>query len=251
MTSTTLTTLQSSHTPEAIRRRLQERQVHSYLKDFVYGAIDGAVTTFAVVSGVAGAQLSPQIVVILGLANLAADGFSMAVGNFLGTRTEEELRSSAKKREELHIDQIPEGEREEIRQIFARKGFEGKDLEKIVKTITSNKKQWVDTMLKEELGIPVEGPSPWRAALSTFTAFVLVGFLPLVAFLIDLAFPEVLFNPFLISAFMTGLAFFVVGAFKSSFVGKPWFLAGLETLLMGGGAAILAFVVGLLLRNLE
>lgn len=250
MNDNTREKLRLTHTREAIRKRLEEGAKHSYLRDLVYGAVDGAVTTFAVVSGAAGANLSSGIVVIMGLANLAGDGFSMAVGNFLGTRAEEGLRSAARKREEFHIEAIPEGEREEIRQIFASKGFRGKELEKIVGTITSDKKQWIDTMLKEELGMALENPSPWKAAFFTFAAFILVGFLPLVSFLFQFAFPYANGNPFFASALLTGLAFFVVGAFKGRFIGEPWPLAGLGTLLMGGSAAALAFGVGLLLRNL-
>ena len=241
--------LKFTHTREAIQKRLEEGARHSYLRDLVYGAVDGAVTTFAVVSGAAGAHLSSGIVIIMGLANLAGDGFSMAVGNFLGTRAEEDLRWAARKREELHIDTIPEGEREEIRQIFASKGFRGEELERIVETITSDKKQWIDTMLKEELGMVLKGPSPWKAALSTFTAFILAGFLPLVAFLFQFVFPHADFNPFFVSAFLTALAFFIVGALKGRFIGKPWPWAGLETFLMGGCAAALAFWVGVFLRH--
>ena len=100
--------LKESHTRSAIRRRLNSERSHSYLKDFVYGAIDGTVTTFAVVSGVAGAALSSKIVIVLGLANLLGDGFSMAVGNYLGTRSEAQQRDQARKREEQHIEKVPE-----------------------------------------------------------------------------------------------------------------------------------------------
>lgn len=242
--------LEHPHTREAIQKRLREGVRHSYLRDFIYGAIDGAVTTFAVVSGVAGANLASGIVIILGLANLIGDGFSMAVSNFLGTRAENGLRAMARRMEERHIETIPEGEREEIRQIFAAKGFQGRELELAVNIITSDRKRWVDTMLQEELGLTLEGASPWKAAITTFTAFILIGFLPLFSFLFRILIPEIQFNSFFASAVLTGTAFFVVGAFKSRFVGEKWFIAGFETLLAGSAAAALAFGAGAFLRRI-
>ncbi len=244
-----LTHLKASHTPSAIERRLNSGSKHSYLRDFVYGAVDGTVTTFAVVAGVAGAGLSPGVTIILGLANLLADGFSMAVSNFLATRAEQHQREQARKTEEYHIATIPEGEREEIRQIFAAKGFSGDDLERVVEIITSDVQRWVDTMMQEELKLPLEGPSPTRAALTTFAAFVLVGTLPLVTFFFWLFIPTATLNFFLWSCVITSGTFFGIGAFKSRFVGRNWLVSGMETLLMGGTAAALAYLVGVLLRD--
>lgn len=240
--------LYSSHTTAAIEARLKEGSRHSYLRDFIYGSVDGAVTTFAVVAGVAGAQLSAGIVIILGVANLVADGFSMAVSNYLGTRAENELRDLARRNEEEHIDKIPEGEREEVRQIYAAKGFAGAELESVVKVITSDREQWINTMLKEEWGFSAIPISPVRAGAVTWAAFILVGSLPLIAFLVKAGIPKLEFEPFQVSIVMTGAAFFIVGAFKSRFVGHSWWRSGLETFLVGSFAAGLAYFAGVLLR---
>ena len=174
--------LEHDHSVEAIQRRLSSVK-HNYVRDWIYGGIDGAVTTFAIVSGVAGAQLSPLIVLILGFANLVADGFSMAASNFLGTRAEIDDYKRIKEIEHKHIKFHPEGEREEIRQIYKDKGFEGEELEKAVELITADEDRWVQTMLTEEYGLPAEIRSPWKAALSTFTAFCICGLVPLVPYL--------------------------------------------------------------------
>ncbi len=236
-----------SHTPDGIRERLGSRTDHSYLRDFVYGGIDGAVTTFAVVSGVAGAELSSGIIIVLGLANLLGDGFSMAAGNFLGSRADLQILDAAREMEERHIDRYPDGEREEIRQIYSSKGFAGDDLDRAVEIITSNKQLWVDTMLREELGFALDRPNPMRAALVTFGSFLVIGILPLIVFLIDYVTP--LADPFLYSSVLTAGAFFIVGAIKSRFVAQQWYLAGLETVAVGGIAAGLAYVVGMALKT--
>lgn len=244
------TTLEHSHSPEDIARRVNAKTEHSYLRDFVYGAIDGTVTTFAVVSGVAGAGLNPQIVIVLGLANLLGDGFSMAASNYLGTRTEEQLRDKAREMERRHIRQVPQGEREEVRQIFANKGFTGDDLERAVEIITSDERLWIDTMLVDELGQTLEGPSPFKAAATTFLAFLIVGLLPLLVFIYGYFTPTEPTTLYLASAVITGVAFFLVGAAKSLFVDQSWAWSGLETLSIGGIAAGLAYAVGVSLQGL-
>lgn len=243
--------MQAAHTRENIRQRLQNNASHSYLKDFVYGAVDGTVTTFAVVSGVAGAQLSPTIVIIMGLANLIADGFSMAVSNYLGTRTENQLLEKTRAEELRQIRLFPEGEKEEIRQIFANKGFSGEYLEKAVDIITANPSLWADTMLQEEYNLSLYGATAWKAALATFTSFVLIGIVPVFPFLWNWGFGGSFRQPFLWSSIFTGLAFFGIGTIKSRFVGKAWYWSGLETLLLGGGAAVLAYLAGILLKGIE
>lgn len=241
--------LEAEHTAEAVRRRLSAPPPASYLRDFIYGAIDGTVTTFAVVAGVEGASLSATVVIILGVANLAADGFSMAVSNFLGSRADAQQRERALREEHRHIELVPDGEREEIRQLFAAKGFRGDDLERVVDVITSDRDVWVATMMREELGYGSDAVDPVRAAASTFVAFVTVGFLPLAPFIWDLVLPGDVAEPFTWSAILTGVAFFVVGGLKARFVDQPFWRSGLETLAVGGAAAVLAYVIGAVLQG--
>ena len=243
--------LKASHTSEQIRQRLNTQPPQSYLRDFVYGAIDGAVTTFAVVSGVAGAGLSPTIVIILGGANLVGDGFSMAAGNFLGTRSEQQLLAKLRRMEERHIEAVPQGEREEIRQIFAAQGFAGEDLERVVKVITSDRERWVATMLKEEHGVSPIARSAWKAALMTLVAFLIVGAIPLLPFGFELLAQNSIADPFRWSSIATGIAFFAVGTVKARFVDQHWVSAGLETFSIGAAAAGLAYLVGQWLGQLN
>jgi VIT1/CCC1 family predicted Fe2+/Mn2+ transporter len=239
------TPLHIDHHPEAISARLQAERRHSYLGDAVLGGIDGCVTTFAVVAGALGAGFPRLVVVILGFANLIADGFSMAAGNFLGTKSQREQVEKTRAAEERQVDEVPEGEREEVRQIFARKGFSGDDLARVVDVITRDRRLWIDTMLTEEHGLQVEGPSPVRAGAATFLAFLLVGVVPLAPFLMPGLAPE---RMFAVSVGATALAFLAVGIGKGIVLGRPLLRAGLETLLIGGGAAVLAYLVGSWLR---
>jgi len=238
--------LEEMHRPEAIRRRLQGQRRHSYLGDAVLGGIDGCVTTFAVVAGAVGGGFSSLVVVVLGFANLLADGFSMAISNYQGTKSQRELVEAARREEERHIARYPEGEREEIRQIYAGKGFEGEVLDAIVEGITQDRRLWVDTMLTEELGLQLDGPRPLRSGLATFGAFLIVGIVPLFPFLFE---GHSLEATFLFSSIAAAGAFFCVGLFKGLVLGRSAVKAGFETLLTGGGAAVLAYVVGVWLRH--
>ncbi len=236
--------LEHGHDPDEIARRLSQGPSISYLRDWVYGGIDGAVTTFAIVAGVVGADLSAGIVLILGLANLLADGFSMAAANFTGTKAEREDYERLRQQEHRHICEAPAGEQEEIRQIFAAKGFKGRDLDRAVAVITSSAERWVETMLVEEYGLSRALRSPVRAALATFAAFVLCGAVPLMPFLFgghaSLGW----------SVALTALVFFAIGSLKSKWSTVVWWRSGLETLSIGLLAAGLAFGVGNALRAL-
>ncbi len=237
--------IEHEHSPEAIARRLEEGPQANYLRDWVFGGIDGAVTTFAIVAGVAGAALSTKIILILGAANLLADGFSMAAGNYSGVKAEKDDYERLREMEYRHILATPEGEREEIRQIFAAKGFKGEDLDRAVAIITECRERWVQVMLEEEHGAPKVERSAIKAGLVTFCAFFVCGTVPLAPFLVGGA-----ANSLAIAAGMTGLTFFGIGSLKAKWSTAPWWRSGLETLTIGMIAAGVAYGVGLALKGL-
>ena len=166
-----------------------------YLRDVIYGAMDGAVTTFAVVSGVTGAGLSPKIVLVLGVAGVVGDGFSMAAGNYLGTKAEGERRASV------------DGE------------------------------------------VVDDGSHPLAAAVATFLAFLMAGFIPLIPY-IAAAFGASMQPLAVVSTILTCITFFLIGAGKSLVVPVRWWTAGLESLAVGTVAASLAYFCGEFLGHL-
>jgi VIT1/CCC1 family predicted Fe2+/Mn2+ transporter len=237
--------VEHEHSEQAIRERIRNStRRHNYIRDWVYGGIDGAVTTFAIVSGVVGADLSNKVIVILGLANIVADGFSMAASNFLGTKAEHDEIKHWENVEKRHIEEAPEGEKNEIREIFRQKGFAGADLENAVNVITSSHQQWIQTMLKEEYGLPLEIRSAWLAATATFVSFVLCGFVPLLPYLLGWG------SDFVMSSVLTGVVFFAIGSVKSIWSVDGWWESGSKSLLVGALAAALAYGVGYFLKTL-
>ncbi len=232
------------HSPEAIAARLSEGPSVHYLREWVYGGIDGVVTTFAIVAGVVGANLSPVIVLILGVANLIGDGFSMGAGAYSSAKAEEDNYARLREIEAGHIEKYPEGEKEEIRQIFAAKGIEGESLENLVETISGDEKLWIDIMMQEEYGMSAPLHTAINTAIHTFLAFVVCGAMPLLPFLMKTPFQAAA------SLVLAALTFFAIGSFKSIWSVKPWWREGVGTMAIGLIAAGLAFVIGYGLRHL-
>jgi len=230
--------LEHSHRPADIANRLASGPDASYLRDWIYGGIDGAVTTFAVVAGSLGADLSSKIILILGVANLLADGFSMAAANYSGSKSENEDYARLRAVEEKHIALAPDGEREEIRQIFEAKGYAGKDLEAMVRLVTSNKATWIETMMQAEYGMSDGARTPLKAALYTFAAFVVFGSIPLLPFVISLPASAAT------ATILTALAFFAIGSMRARWSQRHWISCGFETTAIGMLAAVIAFLAG-------
>ncbi len=245
-----LAAAREAHREDRIEKYLHATQSGAYVGDMVYGAIDGIITTFAVVSGVAGAQLSPGIVLILGFANLFADGLSMGVGNFLATKSQRDYEREERAREQWEVEHLPDEERQELRELYRRKGFSGEDLERAVAVLTADKKRWVHVMMTEELGIVHDDTRPIAHAAATFVAFVVAGFIPLVAHVLGYSLAFFSAHAFPLACVMTALALFWVGAARTYVTRRVWYLSGSEMLIVGGLAATAAYLVGYLLKGL-
>jgi VIT1/CCC1 family predicted Fe2+/Mn2+ transporter len=218
-----------------------------YIGDAVYGSYDGIITSFAVVAGVAGANLSSAIVLILGGANLLATGFSMASGNYLARKSEMEYRKTERVKEEWEIKNLADEERQEIREIYQAKGFSGVDLERAVEIITSNPKLWTEEMMRGELKIMDDKDAhPIQSAATTFVSFVLAGAVPLLPYV----FGRVSGESFVWATIFTVLVLFSVGSLRTVVTGRRWWLSGIEMLVIGLLAATLAYFVGELLGSL-
>lgn len=217
-----------------------------YIHDIVYGANDGIVTTFAVVSGVAGADLQPYVVIILGFANVFADALSMGLGNYLSGKSKTDNYRRLLKEEMKEIEHMPEIEREEIREIYEAKGFTGEDLERTVRVITADKKVWAETMMREEHGLlEEEDGSPALHGVMTFGAFVAFGSIPIIPYVLPIADG----SRFLTTIVSTGIALLLVGLLRSWVTRERIFRGPLEVLGIGAVCAVVAYFVGVALKG--
>ena len=223
---------------------------HQYIGDMVYGGLDGIITTFAVVSGVAGAQLGANIVLILGLANLFADGFSMATGAYLSSKSEQEYYDREWQREMWEVENFPEGERLELVKIYRDQGYSEEDAAQIVDIQARTPERWVKAMMVEELGLLPDERKPLLSGLATFVSFVVAGVVPLIVYLVGLVAPIPSGTAFPASLGLSALALFGLGAAKVLVTKLSFLRSGIEMLLVGGLAAGVAYGVGALLKGI-
>lgn len=232
-------------------KKHREEEIHghrlgSVIQDIVYGGNDGIVTTFAVVAGTMGAGLPRYIVIILGLANLLADGISMATGAYLSLRSERDQFKRILKEELEEIEDHPDLEREEIREFFGKKGFAGEDLERVTQVITGDKIVWADTMMHAEHGLTSESTErPVLHALTTFLSFQLFGIIPLLPYLFTLI-PEERFG---IAILSTGIALTLLGLTKSWVTRERLWRGPFEIVSVGAAGAFAAYAIGVLLKS--
>jgi VIT1/CCC1 family predicted Fe2+/Mn2+ transporter len=241
-----------AHSPEAIRRATEQHggTSHQYVGDMVYGGLDGIVTTFAVVSGVAGAGLGSGIILILGLANLLADGLSMAAGAYLSLKSEREYYQREREREAWEVEHFPEGERIEMLELYKAKGYSQEDAQTLIAIQSKNQELWVDEMMVQELGLLPDDRRPTYSALATLASFVVAGAVPLLVYVVGLFVPIDPSTAFMTSIILSAMALFGLGAAKVLITERNWFRSGLEMLIVGGLAAAVAYLVGYLLQGL-
>lgn len=234
-------------TERHLKQEMHGSRLGPYIQQIVYGGNDGIITTFAIVAGTVGADLSAGVVIVLGLANLLADGCSMAAGAYLSKRSEidQYRRLLAEERQELRAH--PEIEREEIRIAYEKKGFKGKDLDEMVRLLTSKKEVWEEAMMREEHGLEApEEKRPMIDALTTFASFVLFGAIPLLAYVLPLD----LESPFTVAVVSTSVALAVLGLTRSYVTKQRLFRGPLEVLAVGMGSSAIAYGIGMALRSL-
>lgn len=226
------------------------RTAAQIIGDIVYGGHDGAITTFAIIAGAVGAELNATTVVILGLANVIADGISMAASSYLARKSELQALQFRQAVEEWETKHKPEQERQEIRRILEEKGYHGEDLERLVGLIVKNPKFLVDLMMNEELGIAVvkQAEQPRRAAAITFVSFVAAGLIPLAPYFVELGQPANALFPFAILA--SAAALFLIGILRAIITNRAWYTSSLEVLLVGTLAGGSAYVIGRILERI-
>ena len=242
----------SAHTSERIAEAAEEHggAGSQYLGEMVYGGLDGIITTFAVVSGVAGAQLGTPVILILGLANLFADGFSMATGAYLSTKSEQEYYRKEWEREAWEVEHFPDGERAELYEVYRKRGYAEDEARQLVDIQSREPRRWVKAMMIDELGMMEDEVNPFINGLVTFGSFVVAGAVPLLVYLLGLVFSIPSQAAFPVAIALSGLALFGLGAAKVLVTKLNPIRSGLEMLIVGGLAAGVAYAVGALLKGI-
>lgn len=216
----------------------------SALSDIILGGQDGIVNVLGVILGVAAATSDPYLVLVAGLAATFAESVSMGAVAYTSTLADADYYESERAREYRHIQEVPHLEVNEIRSIYAKKGFKGELLERIVDTITANQDVWVAVMMAEEHQLtPVDRKVAWRSALVVGFSAIVGSLIPLIPFL----FLPILYG-MIASVSVTAIVLYIVGAYKArAMVGHP-LKSGMEMALIGTISALVGYLVGALLK---
>jgi VIT1/CCC1 family predicted Fe2+/Mn2+ transporter len=216
----------------------------SSLSDVILGGQDGLVNVLGVILGVAAATGSTYIVLVAGLAAAVAESVSMGAVAYTSTLADADYYESERAREYRHIKELPQFEKDEVRQIYAKKGFKGELLDHIVETITTNQDIWVAVMMAEEHQLtPVDRSSAWKAALIVGFSAIIGSLIPLAPFLFLPVVPSMI-----LSVVITAGVLFGVGVYKAKvMIGSP-VKSGLELALIGTLSALAGYAIGVLLK---
>ena len=210
------------------------------VRELVFGANDGLVAAFAVASGVNGAGVQSKVILIAGLAELIGGTISMALGAYLSTKSQIEYYGGEMGREAYEVENFPEVERQEVREIYEAKGFSGDILDRIIAHITSDKKRWITIMMQEELGLSLDQTiSPLKSGIATGGAYAFGALMPVLPYLFMQPGPGIV-----ASAALTLSVLFGVGAAKTIVTGKNAWRSGFENMTIGGLAAAATFIAG-------
>lgn len=221
----------------------QENHKGTLLRETILGGQDGLVNVLGVVLGVAAATTDQRIILISGLAATFAESISMGAVAYTSTKAARDFYQSMLEKEKKEIEHIPHLEKQEIKDIYYKKGFRGKLLKDIVKKITSDKKIWLDTMMTEELKLfPEEFSHPLKSALIVGLSSVAGSIIPLIPFFLTTG-----TNAMLSAASISAIALFTGGAIKAKLTIGGWKRSGTEMLLIGMTAALVGFAIGKIL----
>lgn len=218
------------------------------VREIVFGFNDGSISTLALVAGVTGGAFARSQILVAGISGVIAGAISMAIGAYISSKSEMEHHQSEIRREKREIEDMPEIEREEIRQVYVKKAnFTEEELNLIVNRITGDKKTWLDSMMKEELGLFEERfENPVKIGLIMLIAFTAGGLVPITPFLFTPT-PQ---TSFLAASIMTLASLFAIGVWKTTFTDKNWLLSGAEMVFVGILAAAIPYLIGDLLLPL-
>ena len=220
------------------------------LKGVVFGGLDGILTSFAIISGSVGANLSPVAILALGISNVLADALSMGAGEFLSSRSYNNYVRKEREREMWELQNYPQGEIEEMVNLFIARGMGPEDAREVIQRMAKYKDFFVDIMMTEELALPVPTGEDTMESLKEggvmFASFTIFGMLPILAFVIADSVVEGARNSdlFNVACVVTALSLFGLGAIKAKFADKQYMRSGVETVLLGSGCAAVAYFVG-------
>jgi predicted membrane protein (TIGR00267 family) len=223
----------------------ETHSTNNSLRDVILGGQDGLVNMLGIALGVVAAGGSTHVLIVTGIAAAITESISMGAVAYTSFGSDRDFYLAEKEREQKEISTRPEEEREEIREIYAAKGFKGQLLEDVVSTITSNRETWVSTMMNEELHLqPVEQRSLVRSAVIVTVATLIGHFIPIVPFMIVARTPAIV-----LAIALSAVTLFGVGVYSAKTLVGDWRKSGLQMLAIGIGAAALGFLIGRLFHT--